>query len=83
MPSEWWLSQTCLQSQVVGMLLIAEICLTVAVTTALANDLTEEEPPAQVQEVDHDKVPLLSPLTVVHWEPELAADSPQRSWYTV
>lgn len=49
-----------------GILLIAEICLTVAVTTALANDLTEEEPPAHVHEVDHDRVPLLSELTVVH-----------------
>lgn len=48
------------------MLLIAEICFTVAVTTALAYDLTEEEPPAQVQEVDHDNVPSLSELTVVH-----------------
>lgn len=45
---------------------MAEICLTVAVTTALAYDLTDEEPPAQLQEVDHDKVPLLSPFTVVH-----------------
>ena len=48
------------------MLLIAEICLAVALTTALANDLTEEDPPAQVQEVDHCNVPFSSELTVVH-----------------
>lgn len=48
------------------MLLIAEICLTDALTTALANDLTEEDPPAQVQDVDQLNVPLVSELTVVH-----------------
>jgi hypothetical protein len=31
------------------------------------------------QEVDQTSVPLLSESTVVHWEPELAADSPHRS----
>jgi hypothetical protein len=56
-----------LQSQVVGILLIADICLIVDwVTTAFAYDLTWEEPPAQVHEVDHTNVPLLSAVTVEH-----------------
>lgn len=61
-----WMAHTCLHFQVLGMLLMAETFLTLVLTTALANDLTDEEPPAQVQEVDHDNVPLLTELTVVH-----------------
>jgi hypothetical protein len=58
---------------------IAEICLDVKLTTALAYDLTELDPPAQVHDVDQTSVPLLSEVTVVHCDPEVAADSPHRS----
>lgn len=66
--------------QVVGIEVYAESCLDVKLTTALAYDLTELDPPAQVHEVDQTKVELLSEVTVVHCDPEVAADSPHKSW---
>lgn len=72
-----------LHFHVVGILEIAESCLGVKLTTALAYDLTLDEPPAQVQLVDQTRLLPDMPVTVVHCEPEVAADMPQRSWYTV
>lgn len=58
---------------------MAEIFFTVEVTTALAYDFTWLEPPAHVHEVDQTNVPLVSEVTVVHCEPELAEASFHRS----
>lgn len=66
-----------------GILLMADTCCAAMVTTTFAKDLTELDPPAHVQLVDQAKVPLVSEVTVVHCDPDVAADSPQRSWYTV
>ena len=52
----------------------------VVVSAAFAYDFTELGPPAQVQLVDHEIAPLVTESTVVHCEPEVALDLPQRSW---
>lgn len=51
---------------VLGMLLIAETCLAAVLTTTFAKDLTELDPPAQVQLVDQARVVPLKEFTVVH-----------------
>lgn len=50
----------------------------VRLVTTLAYDFTLYEPPAQVHLVCHLRVEPLRPSTPVHWEPEVAADWPQR-----
>lgn len=61
------------------MLVMAEICFTVEVTTVLAYDFTWFDAPAQVHEVDQTNVPLVSEVTVVHCEPDVAVASFHRS----
>jgi len=48
-------------------------------TTTFAKDFTELDPPAQVQFVDHEMVLPDKESNVLHCEPDVAADSPQRS----
>jgi hypothetical protein len=60
---------TYLQSHVVGMEEMAEISLAVKLRAALANDLTELEPPDHDHDVDHLSLLLEMPVTVVHWLP--------------
>lgn len=48
-------------------------------SATFAYDLTLDEPPAHVHEVDQLMMPLVMLLTVVHWEPLVAEDSPHKS----
>lgn len=55
-----------------------EIAFWVIFVTTFAYDFTLYEPPVQDHFVCHFNVDPLSPSTPVHWEPEVAADEPQR-----
>lgn len=48
-------------------------------SAAFAYDLTSEEPPAHVHEVDQLRMLFVTLFTVVHWEPLVASASPHRS----
>jgi hypothetical protein len=67
---------TYLHFPVLGIEVMAEAFFAVIPTTAFANDLTEVDPPAHVHDVDQTRAALLSEVTVVHCEPDVAADSP-------
>lgn len=55
-------------------------CLLTLIKPTLEYDLTLEEPPAQVQDVDQTAVVPETEVTVVHCEPEVASDAPQLFW---
>lgn len=59
-------------SQVDGMELIAESCVSTSTRATLEYDLTLLEPPAHVQEVDQTTESSVTESKVVHWEPEVA-----------
>lgn len=70
--------------QVEGMVLMVESLMPVlCLYTALAYDLTDDEPPAQDHAVDQARVVPEREVYVVHWLPEVAADSPHRLLYRV
>lgn len=70
---------TYVYSHTAVMVEIADSSAGVKTSETSAKDLTSEEPPAHVQVVDHEMMPLVTLLTVVHCEPLVASASPQRS----
>lgn len=78
-PSTWRGEDTYLQDQTAVSDEISANVVAVKSSAAFAYDLTFDEPPAHVHAVCHDRMLLLKPVTVVHCEPLVAYDSPQRS----